>query len=163
MRQQLECRPIASRIEASSPTIAITCNTSPMWNKTKINFKVDPPPDLAIEVEVTCKLSDKIDIYAAFRVPELWRWSGGKLPSTNSPRMAGTLIAKRAFAFRTFPSPKRRNSCGSWGRSMRRCSLALSATGCGRTYGRVVEGGAIGTAVLASDRLHVARRCQLSC
>ena len=50
-----------------------------MWDKTKINFKVDPPPDLAIEVDVSRKLSDKMDIYAAFRVPELWQWNGGKL------------------------------------------------------------------------------------
>ena len=42
-----------------------------MWDKKKINFKVDPPPDLAIEVEVTRKLLDKTDIHAAFGVPEL--------------------------------------------------------------------------------------------
>ena len=50
-----------------------------MWNKKKINFKTDPPPDLAIEVEVTRKLLNKTEIYAAFRVPELWCWSGNTL------------------------------------------------------------------------------------
>ncbi len=50
-----------------------------MWDKQKINFKVDPPPDLAIEVEVTRKLLDKKAIYAKFRVPELWCWSAGTL------------------------------------------------------------------------------------
>ncbi len=45
-----------------------------MWDKMKINFKFDPPPDLAIEVEVTRKLGKKAEIYAAFRVPELWCW-----------------------------------------------------------------------------------------
>jgi Uma2 family endonuclease len=50
-----------------------------MWNKKKIDFKVDPPPDLAIEVEVTRKLLSKTAIYAAFRVPELWCWKGGAL------------------------------------------------------------------------------------
>jgi Uma2 family endonuclease len=45
-----------------------------MWNKRKIDFKTDPPPDLAIEVEITRKLIDKTRIYAAFGVPELWRW-----------------------------------------------------------------------------------------
>ena len=43
-----------------------------MWNKNKINFKTDPSPDLAIEVEVSRKLADKLAIYAAFHVPELW-------------------------------------------------------------------------------------------
>ncbi len=50
-----------------------------MWNKMKINFKSDPPPDLAVEVEVTRKLLDKMAIYAEFRVPELWLWRGGEL------------------------------------------------------------------------------------
>jgi len=45
-----------------------------MWNNKKINFKKDPPPDLAIEVEVHHKLLDKMAIYAAFAVPELWCW-----------------------------------------------------------------------------------------
>jgi Uma2 family endonuclease len=50
-----------------------------MRDKMKINFKVDPPPDLAIEVEVSRKLLNKMGIYATFRVPELWRWTGGAL------------------------------------------------------------------------------------
>ena len=50
-----------------------------MWNKRKINFKADPPPDLAIEVEIARKLLDKTQIYAAFGVPELWRWRGESL------------------------------------------------------------------------------------
>jgi len=50
-----------------------------MWNKRKINFKTDPPPDLAIEVEVTRKLLNKTQIYAAFRVPELWCCNGTTL------------------------------------------------------------------------------------
>ena len=43
-----------------------------MWDKNKINFKVDPPPEMAIrEAKVTRKLLDKTDIHAAFGVPEL--------------------------------------------------------------------------------------------
>ena len=34
-----------------------------------------PPPDLAIEVEVSVSVLDRIAIYAAFGVPELWRVS----------------------------------------------------------------------------------------
>ena len=45
-----------------------------MWDKKKINFKVDPPPDLAIEVELSRNLLNKTGIYASFRVPELWCW-----------------------------------------------------------------------------------------
>jgi len=32
-----------------------------------------PPPDLAIEVEVTSALLDKLDIYAGLGIPEIWR------------------------------------------------------------------------------------------
>lgn len=35
----------------------------------------DPPPDLAIEVEVSTSVLDRISIYAALGVPELWRVS----------------------------------------------------------------------------------------
>ncbi len=50
-----------------------------VWDKKKLNFKTDPPPDLAIEVEVSRKLSNKTQIYAAFRVPELWCCDGNTL------------------------------------------------------------------------------------
>ncbi len=38
-----------------------------------------PPPDLAIEVEVTHGLMDKLEVYAALGVPELWRWNGRRV------------------------------------------------------------------------------------
>jgi Uma2 family endonuclease len=50
-----------------------------MRDKDKINFKVDPPPDLAVEVEVSRTLAKKMKIYEDFRVPELWRWGGKSL------------------------------------------------------------------------------------
>lgn len=36
----------------------------------KLNMAIDPPPDLAIEVDVTSKT--KFDVYLALGVPELW-------------------------------------------------------------------------------------------
>src|SRR5262249_27682335 len=39
----------------------------------------DPPPDLAIEVDVTSSSLDRMAIYAALRVPELWRLEGDVL------------------------------------------------------------------------------------
>jgi Uma2 family endonuclease len=38
---------------------------------------VDPPPDLAIEVDVTSKTG--LDAYQALSVPELWRLEDGQL------------------------------------------------------------------------------------
>lgn len=40
----------------------------------EIDLKVDPPPDLALEVEVSRPAIPKIPIYAALGVPEVWRW-----------------------------------------------------------------------------------------
>ena len=37
-----------------------------------INLEADPPPDLAVEVEITSPLADREAIYAALNVPELW-------------------------------------------------------------------------------------------
>jgi Uma2 family endonuclease len=44
-----------------------------------IDLEVDPPPDLAIEIEITRSALDRIGIYGALRVPELWRFDGRTL------------------------------------------------------------------------------------
>jgi Uma2 family endonuclease len=45
----------------------------------EIDFTKDPPPDLAVEVEVSRTLLDRLPIYAAFKVPEVWRYNGERL------------------------------------------------------------------------------------
>ena len=40
---------------------------------------VDPPPDLAVEVDITRRSVARQPIYAALGVPELWRYDGKKL------------------------------------------------------------------------------------
>lgn len=45
----------------------------------ELNFAVDPPPDLAIEVEISQTVIDKLELYAALGVPEVWRWNGKRL------------------------------------------------------------------------------------
>jgi Uma2 family endonuclease len=53
------------------------------WNKVsgvrEIDFTKDPPPDLAVEAEVSRTLLDRLPIYAAFKVPEVWRYNGERL------------------------------------------------------------------------------------
>jgi Uma2 family endonuclease len=44
--------------------------------KDTIDLDHDPPPDLAIEVEVTRSALDRMAIYAALRVQEVWRYDG---------------------------------------------------------------------------------------
>jgi Uma2 family endonuclease len=44
-----------------------------------IDLTVDPPPDLAIEIEISHSALDRMGIYAALRVPEVWRFDGEAL------------------------------------------------------------------------------------
>jgi Uma2 family endonuclease len=39
----------------------------------ELDLTIDPPPDLAIEVEVASPLLDKVAVYGGLGVPELWR------------------------------------------------------------------------------------------
>jgi Uma2 family endonuclease len=41
-----------------------------------LDFRTDPPPDLAIEIEITRGVLDRIGLYAAVKIPELWRFDG---------------------------------------------------------------------------------------
>ena len=52
-------------------------NHAQMIGKERIDLKVDPPPDIAIKVDVTSKT--QLDAYEALGVPELWRYEDGKL------------------------------------------------------------------------------------
>lgn len=45
--------------------------------KKRIDLTVDPPPDLALEIDVTSRTHPSI--YEALKVPELWRFNQGKL------------------------------------------------------------------------------------
>lgn len=50
-----------------------------MRGKDELDLDVDPPPDVAIEVEVTKSALDRMGIYAALGVPEVWRFDGKTL------------------------------------------------------------------------------------
>lgn len=48
-----------------------------MIGKDRIDLTIDPPPDLAIEIDVTSKT--QISAYQALKVPEIWRYENGNL------------------------------------------------------------------------------------
>ncbi|MFE1743637.1 Uma2 family endonuclease [Coleofasciculus sp. H7-2] len=52
-------------------------NHALMIGKRRIDLTVDPPPDLAIEIDITSKT--QLSAYEALGVPELWRYEEGKL------------------------------------------------------------------------------------
>ncbi|MGD1898365.1 MAG: Uma2 family endonuclease [Phormidesmis sp.] len=48
-----------------------------MAGKQRIDLSVDPPPELAIEIDLTSKT--QLDAYLGLGVKELWRFDGGRL------------------------------------------------------------------------------------
>lgn len=54
-------------------------NWKPVAGFCEIDFTKDPPPDLAIEAEKSRKVLNRLPIYAAFEVPEVWRYNGERL------------------------------------------------------------------------------------
>jgi Uma2 family endonuclease len=50
-----------------------------MRNVEEYDPQQDPPPDLVLEVEVSRSALDRMGIYAAMKVPEIWRWDGENL------------------------------------------------------------------------------------
>lgn len=47
--------------------------------KKEINLSTDPPPDLVIEIDITSSSINRLSIYAALGVPEVWCYDGKSL------------------------------------------------------------------------------------
>ncbi|MBD2454726.1 Uma2 family endonuclease [Nostoc sp. FACHB-87] len=52
-------------------------NEAAVRGKDRIDLTIDPPPDLAIEIDITSRT--RFNNYEVLGVPELWRWRGKKL------------------------------------------------------------------------------------
>jgi Uma2 family endonuclease len=54
-------------------------NAPRMAGRRRLDLRTDPPPDLAIEVDVSHSSLDRLSIYAALVVPEVWRLDADSL------------------------------------------------------------------------------------
>lgn len=54
-----------------------------MLNRREPDFAVDPPPDLAIEIDITSSSIDRQALYANIGVPELWRYQDDRIQFLN--------------------------------------------------------------------------------
>ena len=107
-------------------------NEPRMWHKMEIDLAVDPPPDLAIEVEMSRSSVKKMPIYAALGVPELWRYDGQILRIYEL--VDGQYQSREASAcFPNFPVAKVEEFFSRSARFARPRSCADSAGGCGRS------------------------------
>jgi Uma2 family endonuclease len=54
-------------------------NAIAVKNPRRYTIQSDPPPDVALEIDITHPSLDRLPIYAAFQVPEIWRHDGNML------------------------------------------------------------------------------------
>ena len=66
--------------KANEPDACFYVQSAPaIGNRIQIDFTVDPPPDVVVEVDIHHDSRDKFSIYAALGVPEIWRYDGERL------------------------------------------------------------------------------------
>jgi Uma2 family endonuclease len=67
--------------------------------KIHIDLRTDPPPDLAVEIDVTHSSLDRLATYAVLGVPEVWRFDGQALTFhvRGAGGQYGTSVRSRAF------------------------------------------------------------------
>lgn len=54
-------------------------NETKVLGKKRLDLRVDPPPDMVIEVDVTHQSLNKFPIFAGFGIPEVWRYDGERM------------------------------------------------------------------------------------
>jgi Uma2 family endonuclease len=77
-------------------------NEAVMREKLEIDLTTDPPPDLAVEMDLTSSYLNKMRIYAQLKVPEVWRFKKGKL-TINILTDTGYVESETSLAFGSFP------------------------------------------------------------
>ncbi len=48
-------------------------------HRIKLDFSVDPPPDVVVEIDIYHDSRDSFQIYSALGVPEIWRYDGQEM------------------------------------------------------------------------------------
>ena len=62
-------------LRATEPDLCFhVANAAGVIGKEELDLDVDPPPDLAVEIDVTNESLSKFPIYATLGVPEIWRY-----------------------------------------------------------------------------------------
>ncbi|MCA1993785.1 MAG: Uma2 family endonuclease [Coleofasciculus sp. S288] len=93
-------------------------NEAAVRGKNRLDLTVDPPPDLALEIDVTSRTHPSI--YEALGVPELWRFENGKL-QINVLREGQYIKCESSPNFPNFPLieviPQYLSQCRTLGRN----------------------------------------------
>ena len=62
-------------------------------NRIHLDFETDPPPDIAVEIDVHHDSRSKFPIYSALGVPEIWRYDGQEMSIYHLAKDAGEIEA----------------------------------------------------------------------
>ena len=54
-------------------------NVTQLIDRRRIDSEINPPPDLVIEIDINHSSLDKLALYAAVGVPEVWRFDDGRV------------------------------------------------------------------------------------
>ena len=63
-------------LKGAEPDNAYYIQHQPLVKGRNVDFAIDPPPDLVVEVDITHTDIDKPAFYASIGVPEFWRFDG---------------------------------------------------------------------------------------
>jgi len=63
----------------AEPDNAYYLQNQPKVKGRTVDFSQDPPPDLVVEVDITHSTINKLALYAAIGIPELWQFNGEEL------------------------------------------------------------------------------------
>ena len=100
-------------------------------DKERIDPRVDPPPDLVIDVDVAHSSLDKFPVFAGLGVPEVWRWKEGQVTvftlgddgyrvserSSALPLLTGDRISRFLAESRSRPCPDWLWAIADWARA----------------------------------------------
>jgi len=75
----------------------------PRVRNKEINLAVDPPPDLAIEIDLQRSRLDKLGLYAAFGIPEVWSHDGQRIVIRLLGAGGAYAVSERSAAFPELP------------------------------------------------------------
>ncbi|MHB1558826.1 MAG: Uma2 family endonuclease [Isosphaeraceae bacterium] len=105
-----------------------------MRGKRRLVLERDPPPDLVVEVDVTRTSLDRLEIFAAMGVPEVWRSRGQTLQflhlqagGIDRPRAASRNVpGLKVSALARFLKAGRTTDSTPWMRSFRAFARELA-------------------------------------
>ncbi|MCE9532492.1 MAG: Uma2 family endonuclease [Planctomycetes bacterium] len=78
-------------------------NAPRVRGKLRIDLNIDPPPDLALEIEISRSAEKRLPIYAGLGLPEIWRFDGETITVHQLVANGEYVVAERSRFFPFLP------------------------------------------------------------